>query len=113
MNREDRRDFWRDVCAPKLRDQKAKLGGRKLPEREIADYVEAHSGKRTGRALVQTWLTGRREPYISQFFALCDKLEVDPQVVLHRDRPARTVLRRVAQDRADYRIRKKPQQKNQ
>ena len=121
-DRKDRRGYWAEVCAPKLRAQKATLGGRKLPEREIASYVEAHSGKRTGRALVQTWLTGRREPYISQFFALCDKLELEPEEVL---RPARGTVRRMTATmpaefrkaaepaRAKYRVRKTRSPKDQ
>jgi len=77
----DPKDHWRDVCAPLLKARKAELG-RKLPEREIAAYVEANTGKPSQQTLINHWLTGRREPFVSQFLALCTKLEVDPLGVL-------------------------------
>lgn len=79
------RVYWGEVCAPKLLARKEKIG-RKLPEREIASYVEEKTGKPSGRALVWRWLHGQREPFISQFFALCEKLELDPGEVLNRSR---------------------------
>lgn len=81
-------DYWRRVCAPKLKRRKEELG-RGLPEHEIAAYVETKSGKRSERGLVSLWLLGRREPYISQFFALCEKLGLDPFDVLSQERPSR------------------------
>ena len=79
--RKDWTNYWRDVCAPKLKARKATLG-RKVPEREIAAAVEAATGKSSQRGLVSLWLLGEREPYISQFFALCIKLGMDPMEVL-------------------------------
>jgi hypothetical protein len=74
-------DYWRRVCAPKLKRRKEELG-RAVPEREIAAAVEAATGKNSERGLVSLWLLGEREPYISQFFALCEKLGMDPAEVL-------------------------------
>jgi hypothetical protein len=81
-------DYWREVCAPKLKARKDELG-RTVPEREIAAAVEAASGKRTGRAALGHILSGEREPYISQFVALCQKLELDPLTVLQSVAPSR------------------------
>lgn len=80
--------YWREVCAPKLKARKDELG-RAVPEREIAAAVEAASGKSSERALVSLWLLGEREPYISQFFALCSKLGMDPADVLEERPPTR------------------------
>lgn len=74
-------DYWKTVCAPKLKAKKAELG-RGVPEREIAAAVEAATGKPSERSLVNMWLHGEREPFISQFFALCEKLGADPAEVL-------------------------------
>lgn len=74
-------DYWREKCAPKLMAKKKELG-RAVPEKEIAVYVELESGKSTTRGLVSLWLLGKREPYISQFFALCKKLDLPPHEVL-------------------------------
>lgn len=73
--------YWRDLCAPILKRRKEALG-RKVPEREIAAFVESESGKDTGRALINLFLLGEREPYVSQFIALCTKLELSPLDVL-------------------------------
>lgn len=73
--------YWRQLCAPILKRRKDVLG-RKVPEREIAAYVEAESGKDTSRGAVNLFLLGEREPYISQFIALCTKLELSPLDVL-------------------------------
>lgn len=78
--------YWREICAPKLLAKKNQLG-RVVPERDIAAFVEAATGKPSGRALVGHWLRGDREPFISQFFALCQKLELEPFEVL-RQQPA-------------------------
>lgn len=94
----DWRTYWRDVCAPKLKSKKDELG-REMPERAIAAAVEAASGKNTSRGLVSLWLLGEREPYISQFYALCDKLGCDPVDVLRKEKvkehiPLRRVVRK-------------------
>lgn len=74
-------EYWREVCAPAIRRRKKDLG-RGVPEREIAAYVEAESGKLTSRGLVSLFVSGKREPYISQFIALCSKLDLDPVEIL-------------------------------
>lgn len=56
--------------------------GRKVPEREIAAYVATQTGKPSERALVGMWLHGEREPFVSQFLALCVKLQINPNEVL-------------------------------
>lgn len=89
-------DYWRDVCAPRLLAKKKELG-RKLPDREIAAAVEAATGKPSERSLVWMWLHGEREPFVSQFFALCEKLGVQPEAILKADRKQvreRTPLKR-------------------
>lgn len=73
--------YWKKYCAPKLKARKDELG-RGVSEREIAAYVEANSGKKTTRSLVSLFLLGEREPYISQFFAMCKKLDMEPDEVL-------------------------------
>lgn len=93
-------DYWKDVCAPKLKARKEELG-RKVPEIEIAAYVESNSGKRTTRSALNLFLLGVREPYISQFYALCEKLELDPVSVLtegKKEVPERTSLRRTGHE---------------
>lgn len=74
-------NYWRDVCAPRLLAKKRELG-RGMPEREIAAAVEAATGKPSERSLVWMWLHGEREPFVSQFFALCDKMGVPPNQLL-------------------------------
>lgn len=87
-------DYWREVCAPKLKAKKEELG-REVPEREIAAWVETATGQPSGRALVNLWLLGLREPTVSQFVALCHKLKLDPDEVLDgaRVRERRPVIR--------------------
>lgn len=75
------REYWRAVCAPILKARKQILN-HDLSDQDIASYVEAESGKSTSRVLVNLWFSGRREPYMSQFIALCSKLAVDPLGVL-------------------------------
>lgn len=92
-------NYWRDVCAPKLLARKKELG-RKVPERDIATAVETATGKPSERSLVWMWLHGEREPFVSQFFALCEKLDLEPAAVLIPSDRAdavrhRTPLRRV------------------
>jgi hypothetical protein len=74
-------DYWREVCAPILKRRKDSLG-RKVPERLIAAAVEEQSGKNTTRGALNLFLLGEREPYISQFIALCNKLGLTPLDVL-------------------------------
>ncbi len=78
----DPKDYWRLVCAPVVRGKKEKLKKQKIggdfTNSDIAAAVERATGKDTSRQLVEHWLNGRREPYLSQFIALCAWLEVDP-----------------------------------
>jgi hypothetical protein len=74
-------DYWRKVCAPRIRERKAEIG-RSPTNTEIGAYVERETGKRTSRQLVEAWFAGDREPYVSQLFALCKRLEMDPLSVL-------------------------------
>ncbi len=56
--------------------------GRGVPEKQIAAYVEAEAGYNTSRELVNAWLSGRNQPYIGQFIALCTIMKVDPTGIL-------------------------------
>jgi transcriptional regulator with XRE-family HTH domain len=89
-------DHWRKVCAPQLKRVKDRLG-RGVPEREIAAAVHTASGKGTTRQLVSLWLHGQREPYISQFLALCDKLGVNWRDVMEPSPATRAPLARVTE----------------
>lgn len=77
----DPKDFWRNVCAPVVRSKKKEIG-RDLSNTDIAAAVELASGKDTSRQLVEHWFRGIREPYMSQFVALCTRLEIEPVTVL-------------------------------
>ncbi len=77
----DPKDYWKQVCAPIVRGKKEKIG-RSLTNSDIAAAVERATGKDTSRQLVEHWFRGIREPYMSQFIALCARLEVDPMEVL-------------------------------
>lgn len=99
-------DYWRTVCAPKMRAAK-EVVGRKLSNTAIAAAVEEASGKNTSRQLVEAWFEGSREPYISQFFALCQYLEVEPHEVLAAERSERQPLRRISEGERTLDARKK------
>lgn len=88
--------YWREVCAPKMLARKKELG-RAVSEREIAAAVETATGKPSERALVWMWLHGEREPFIGQFFALCEKMGLAPFEVLEPPRGVRqrTPLRQI------------------
>jgi hypothetical protein len=77
-------EYWKETCAPILRAKKDQLKGQGkiASDQALAAAVEDRSGKRSGRALVNHMLNGVREPYFSQFLALCDMLEVEPASVL-------------------------------
>jgi len=72
------KDFWRLCAAPVLSAKKKALGDRALPQAELAEYVQSETGKNTSRALLGHFLKGEREPYFSQFIALCRRLDVKP-----------------------------------
>lgn len=77
----DPKGYWKQVCAPVVRGKKAKFG-RSLSNTAIAASIERATGKDTSRQLVEHWFRGIREPYMSQFIAMCDRLEIDPIEVL-------------------------------
>jgi len=81
------KDFWRLCAAPVLSAKKRALGDRALPQAELAEYVESETGKRTSRGLVGLFLQGKREPYFSQFIALCRKLDVNPRDIFSDGNP--------------------------
>lgn len=75
--------YWQKVLAPIMRSRKEELGGRaKLPDREIAISIADETGIDMGRAQVNHWFKGRREPNLVQFVALCQKLKLDPGTAL-------------------------------
>lgn len=99
-------DYWREVCAPKLRGRKREIG-RELTNTEIAAAVEARSTKSTTRQLIEHFFNGRREPYISQFFALCEVMKLDPMDVLtqrqqHTERKALFRVQEIVRPRKTY-----------
>lgn len=75
------KDYWRNVCAPVVRSKKKEIG-RAVTNTDIAAAVERATGKDTSRQLVEHWFRGLREPYMSQFVALCDRLGIEPVAVL-------------------------------
>lgn len=72
-------DYWRTICARALKEARAAVD---QTDEEIARYVQAVSGKRTSRPQLNLILSGKREPYISQFIALCSILKLSPGGVL-------------------------------
>lgn len=74
-------DYWKSVGAPKIRARKEALG-RSVSNTAIAAKVEEASGKSTSRQLVEEFMKGEREPYISQLVALCAFLELEIEEVL-------------------------------
>lgn len=77
----DLRVLWREVLAPRLKEQKDVLG-RAVSERQIAYEVAQATGQDSSRSLVSMWFLGDREPTVSQFVALCRRLMLDPVEVL-------------------------------
>lgn len=88
------KDYWKQVCAPIVRGKKDKIG-RSLTNTDIALAVERATGKDTSRQLVEHWFRGIREPYMSQFIALCARLEVDPLEVLKPAGAARIAQQKI------------------
>ena len=89
------RDYWRVVCAPKIRARRdgMKEAGDKTNNTEIAAAIEEASGKNTTRQLFEAWMKedeeSGREPYISQFLAMCEKIGMVPEEVLEPPPPRR------------------------
>ena len=77
----DWRDFYRKQIAPRLKARKDDMG-RGESERAIAFDVQMATGQVSSRSLLAMWLRAEREPTISQFMALCDRMEVDPVEIL-------------------------------
>jgi transcriptional regulator with XRE-family HTH domain len=49
---------------------------------DLAEEVTDESGRRAGRAQVNHWFTGKREPTVGQFMALCAAMDADPRAIL-------------------------------
>lgn len=97
----NRTTYWRDVLAPKLLARKRELG-RAVPERRIAFEVAQATGQDSSRSLLAMWFRGEREPTVSQFLALCERMDLSWSEVLsanHRiseRKPARRVNERAS-----------------
>lgn len=78
---EDWRGFWVKKIAPRLKARKDELG-RNHPERTIAFDVQMATGQESSRSLLAMWFRGEREPTLSQFMALCDRMGLDPLEVI-------------------------------
>lgn len=77
--------YWRDVCAPKLKAAK-KLSGK--VDADIMAAVNEAVPRSAKRQQVNHWFTGRREPTVQQFLAVCDEVNADPRHILFEDAPA-------------------------
>lgn len=85
-------DYWREIGAPKIRARKDALG-RSVSNSSIAAAVEEASGKNTSRQLVEEWMKGEREPYVSQLAALCTVLDIGMEEILSASVGKRPMLR--------------------
>lgn len=54
----------------------------KKSDSDLAAAVTETTGRKAGRAQVNHWFTGTREPTISQFMSLCAELGADPGQIL-------------------------------
>lgn len=74
------KDYWRLTCAPVLQRQRVALKavGQWRSQADMAAEIQEVTGKASERALVGHWITGEREPYISQMIALCNIVRLDP-----------------------------------
>lgn len=79
----DWRTYYSKVVAPKLRAKKAELG-RSVPERSIAFDLQMATGQESSRSLLAMWLRGEREPTITQFMALCERMGIPPIELLQQ-----------------------------
>jgi len=55
---------------------------------DIAEEVTYVSGRKAGRSQVNHWFTGKREPTLGQFMALCAAIGADPRAILFGISPA-------------------------
>jgi len=67
--------YWRKVVAPQLRAKKNEIG-RGVPGRRIAFELQQETGQVSSPSLFRMWLKGDREPTVTQFLALCEKLDL-------------------------------------
>lgn len=49
---------------------------------DLAAAVSEATNRKAGRAQVNHWFTGKREPTLSQFMALCEEMGADPGAIL-------------------------------
>ncbi len=54
----------------------------KKSDADLAEAVTDSTGRKAGRAQVNHWFTGKREPTLSQFMSLCTELGADPGRIL-------------------------------
>jgi hypothetical protein len=94
--------YWRDVVAPKLKARKAELG-RAVSEQSIAYDVAQATGQDSSRSLLAMWLHGAREPTVSQFMALCERMGISGIDMLQSSITVRqrTPLKQISDVRAD------------
>lgn len=62
--------------------KRAKAAKGRKPDAEIAADVTERVGYEVGRALVNHWLNGRRDPSVSELMALCESIGADPGAIL-------------------------------
>lgn len=69
---------WTKWCA-RARQAKERAG---KSDADLSAAVTDIAGRKAGRAQVNHWFTGKREPTLSQFMALCEELGADPGAIL-------------------------------
>jgi len=77
----DWRTYYKKSLAPKLKARKDELG-RSVPERSIAFDLQMATGQESSRSLLAMWFRGEREPTVTQFMALCERMGLSPIEVL-------------------------------
>lgn len=71
---DDWRNWWIRAKAAKKQSKKS--------DADLAVAVTDSVGRSAGRAQVNHWFNGRREPTLSQFMSLCAELGADPGAIL-------------------------------
>lgn len=71
-------DYWWK-CVPRALAAKEQSG---LSDNDIAQLLNKKFSRKAGRAQVNHFFNGKREPTINQFFLLCSIMEADPKVIL-------------------------------
>src|SRR5262245_22983863 len=87
-------DFWAG-CVARFARAKARSG---RSAADIRDYFEKLSGRKAGRAQINHWFTGRRQPTINQFMALCYLMDTDFVYILLGPRYLKRYLRRHSEE---------------